>query len=910
MVKRIWLSLTIMLFLAFLFAGAAGARTFSRVEEKTIGAKGIKQIKFINIQFSDLVYRGTEPGGDFKIRFERRVNESDESDAENLFSDISLDTVAEGANLDIKLTTPRRGSSRILNHWFNRDGKWHTFIEISGPSQINIDAHTEFSNFQTASTVGRLSLSSDFTTSTITRHTGHLQVNADFSALNGDDINGSFDINSSFSHIVLMLSKLSSDSEISSSFGGTEIGLPRNTGAVFKVQKGFSGIRFNTSGRMTTGSGNQRILNGGGPDINLHPSFGEIRVRDNAKQYEAVSIPAIYVENVIMPLNDQAWWRYSTGSDFITLRADMAGADSGRTATTLSFDRKSESPFSSITVHESDRGLFLDRINGPFFGQDITGVTFDPPKLWLPYHPEDSPTTPSDMPGVVHIQAFRDSVDTPAGKMTNVINYSLEARGLPLYRIQLVPGVGFISLDGAKLVAYDLAEKKTAPQSTSENPPSVQAFEKGVIRSIHIYGEHMRTTPFIMKKLKIKEGETFTKEEVAHAVKALEDDKVIDYASFVIDAQGNLRIHVYEIEPFTKKFDPEASFSRVGGFGLGAELKVNSTVAPLSEVYGRAQYHWGNEDWTWGAGGYRQFFTTNKLRIGGGYRSDFASNMNWAIPSEEAHLNAFLLGHELENYYHVEGGRGYISQSIGDHYLGRIEYFSDNFSSVDKTTSWSLFNRGRIKEENPPLSKSSDGEISGTRVILDFHDEDSISNYRITAEMENTYKSRGGELPGYTRFFGSADWQMLYWYGNLIKFRMAGGYSNNSLPDQKAFRLGGVNTLRGFAPGSAPAPPSGNTGFTYHGRGDRMFLANIDYFYGQGISLIFFGDIGGVWNHNEGVSSAGLKRDLGIGVALGSDFFTTINENEKKAGFRVNWAVPVGPEDHVSRWTVNFIRAY
>lgn len=700
----------------------------------------------MNIQFTDLVYRGSESGENFKIRFERRVNESNENDAENLFSEISLDTKAVGGNLDIKLTAPRQGNTGILDHWFNRDGKWHAVIEISGPSQINIDAHTDFSTFQTISTAGSLSLSTDFTTSTVTRHTGELQVNADFSSLNGDEINGAFDINSSFSHIVLMLSRLSNDSRVTSSFGGTEIGLPRNTGAVFSVQKGFSGIRFNTSGRMTSGTGNQRILNGGGPSIALHSDFGDIRVKDNLKQYEAV--------------------------------------------------------------------------------------------------------------------------------------------------------------------AYDLAEGKTVPQSPAEKTPSAQEFEKGVIRSVHIYGAHLRSSSYILNKLTIKEGEVHTREEVAQAVKALEDDKIVEYTSFVIDAQGNLRIHIYEIEPFTKKFDLFTSYTRVGGFGLGPVMKINSTVAPLSEVYGKAQYHWGNKDWTWEAGGFKQFFTANKLRIGGGYRYDFASNMDWAVPPLEAYLNAFLLGHELVNYYHVEGGRGYISQSMGDHFRGRFEYFEDNYSSVDKAANWSLFKQGRIKEENPPLGAGSVGGISGSRFILDFHNEDTVSNYRIVTEMENTYKSRAGDLPGYTRFFGSAAWQMLYWYGSLVKFRLAGGYSKSSLPDQRAFRLGGVNTLRGFDPGSVPAPPSGNTGFTYQGGGDRMVMANIDYFYGQGISLIFFGDIGGVWKHNEAATAGGLRRDLGIGIALGSDFFTSVGDGDIKAGFRVNCAVPVGPEEHKARWTVNFIRAY
>jgi hypothetical protein len=909
MFPRILLTLTIVT-AAFLFADSSDAKTYTRSEEKIISSEGIKQIRFSNIQFTDLIYRGTGNGENFKIRFERRVNESNEEDAETLFSDIALETKAKGGNLDIELMTPGKGHKGIFDRWFKRDGKWHTVIEVTGPSRINIYSHANYSTLQTNSTDGVLSLTTDFSTCTINDHNGKLEVNADFSALNGDEIKGMFDIVTSFSHITLLLSKLSGNSSVSSSFGETEIGLPRNTGAVFSVRKSFGGIHFDTTGDMETESGNRKILNSGGPVITLNSDFGNILVKDNLKKYASATMQSIYDESEIMPLNDQSWWRYQSNSDSITLRAETAGSDSGRSVTILSFDNKKISPFGSITVHQTSRGLYLNRIDGPFFGRDITGVTFDPPKLWLPYNQEDSPTQESEIPGLVRIQASGDSIKTPGGQMNNVISYTLEARGIPNHRIQLVPGVGFISLDNAKLVAYDLAKKEISAQGSEKNLSASPVFEKGVIQSIHIYGNHLLSTSYVLRKLTIKAGEEYTKEQVANAVKALDDEKLIEYTSFVIDHEGNLRIQVYEIKPFNKDFSLAVSFSRVSGLGLGPGIKITSPVAPLSEVYGKSQYHWGNKDWTWEAGGFKQFFTTNTLRIGGGYLFDFGSNMDWAVPPDEAYLNAFILGRELVNYYHFEEGRGFISQSVGSHFRIRGEYFQSIYGSVEKKTNWSLFQPGKTKEENPPLNSDSAGGITGSRFNIDFHNEDSASNYRITAEVENTFKSRKADLPGYTRFLGTAAWQMLYWNMSLVKFRLAGGYSKNKLPDQKAFRLGGVNTLRGFDPGAVPNPPAGSDGFTYHGGGDKMFLANIDLFYGQGISLIFFGDIGGVWKHNEAVSSSGIKRDLGIGVALGSDFFTTVNENEKKAGFRVNWAVPVGPEEHKARWTVNFIRAY
>ena len=109
--------------------------------------------------------------------------------------------------------------------------------------------------------------------------------------------------------------------------------------------------------------------------------------------------------------------------------------------------------------------------------------------------------------------------------------------------------------------------------------------------------------------------------------------------------------------------------------------------------------------------------------------------------------------------------------------------------------------------------------------------------------------------------------------------------------------------------------PEFSAGFSNHAGGNRMFLANIDYFtgrYDDDWRFIFFGDAGGVWNKGESVDMKDLKRDLGIGIAFSGVFFTTPDISSRKFEdvFRINWAVPVGNVPHVSHWTVNFVRAY
>ena len=82
--------------------------------------------------------------------------------------------------------------------------------------------------------------------------------------------------------------------------------------------------------------------------------------------------------------------------------------------------------------------------------------------------------------------------------------------------------------------------------------------------------------------------------------------------------------------------------------------------------------------------------------------------------------------------------------------------------------------------------------------------------------------------------------------------------------------------------------------------------------------MVVFGDAGNVWLKGLDVDFKDLKRDVGLGVTFGDDFFSSINNMSFKGrgkggaaeGLRINWAVPVGNVPHVSRWTVNFVRGF
>ena len=446
-----------------------------------------------------------------------------------------------------------------------------------------------------------------------------------------------------------------------------------------------------------------------------------------------------------------------------------------------------------------------------------------------------------------------------------------------------------------------------------------EEFAEGTIKSIRIRGLYLLSEEDVLDILKIKKGDFVSKEQLDNVIEGLHNhEKLIKDATYTINKDGDLTIRIREIDPLTHDLDLSASFNRVGGLGLGPKLTVKSLFGPVSRIDGNARYNWGNKEWTYNLDAQKKLFDKNPFVIGGTYRLNYESNMDWAIPEEDADLNALFLGLETQNLYQVEGSSGYISQSIGKYFTVKAEYFDDDFSSLKKNTNASIFNHEHIKENNPSLGPGSEGRIKGMRYSVKFTNNSRYANSILYLETENTNGNRPETLPSYTRYLANFASNTKLTRRHTFKFRVAGGYSEDALPDQKAFRLGGLNTLRGYKPGMVPSIPEGMTGFDYQGGGNRMFLVNVDYIAGSrndDMKFILFGDTGGVWRKGESADVDDLKRDIGVGLAFDNDFFAPVNfigerisPDDIMDALRINCAVPVGNVSHKAVWTVNFVR--
>ncbi|MFC1650963.1 BamA/TamA family outer membrane protein [Candidatus Latescibacterota bacterium] len=752
MIKKTAVVITLIM---LIFPSALYAREkMSHTDKMNIRAENVEKINLRGIDFADLTYTGEDNRESFEvtITYTARVNEEEE--LEEIISEYDFE-ISESDNIvTMRLNNLRRRNRGFFNNLFKHNER-RIILDVKGPSAIDIEIESDFSEILTNHTSGYLVFDTDFSSINSRDHNGRLNASLQFSSLSAEELIGSFNMNLEFGEADLEVAYLDDDSRASVEFGNIDIDLPADTGAEFRISKSLGGIDFDTSEPLEYDGNNdrRRILNDGEYIVDLSAEFGGITVRDNMKKSGRRSV-----------------------------RSGNAGQD------------------------EED-------------------------------------------------------------------------------------------------------ERKPKPK-----PKPV--FEEGIVRSVKIRGTRLYDREDIEKKLDISSGKTYTRDEIAGEVKKLsEENRLISSTNYSIDIDGNLTVRIYEIEPYTHDFDLYGSFSRIGGLGIGPKLTINSEIGPLSEISGGGQYHLGNKEWTYNVHAEKHLFDVNRFTIGGTYRRDYESSMDWAIPPHDSHVNAFLLGMETKNYYQVEGATGYISQTLKDIAKVKAEYFEEDFSSVKKHTNVSIFNHSHKKEDNPMLNAASEGKITGMRYSLNLRKGSSFMNCDLNLEMEKTSDSNSGTLPAYTRYMGSIVHNGRLAFNHIIKMRIAGGYSEDVLPDQKSFRLGGVNTLRGYEFGMVPEPLLGTDGFDYQGGGSKMFLANFDYFTGSrgdDMRFVFFGDVGNVWQKGEKVDKKDLKRDLGVGLAFEGDFFRPrrIGSNVFKDAFRINWAVPVGNVSHVSMWTVNFVRAY
>jgi len=137
-----------------------------------------------------------------------------------------------------------------------------------------------------------------------------------------------------------------------------------------------------------------------------------------------------------------------------------------------------------------------------------------------------------------------------------------------------------------------------------------------------------------------------------------------------------------------------------------------------------------------------------------------------------------------------------------------------------------------------------------------------------------SFEYAGGLLGGdvaFNKYLARSGWYFPLWWDTVFMAQGRWGYvtkrSGGKLPVYQKFRIGGLNTVRGFDYSSI-SPRDPTTGDRIGG--EKMMIYNLEYRFPlvkeAGIMGLFFMDMGNVFEKDESWTFSGIKKSVGTGI--------------------------------------------
>ncbi len=318
----------------------------------------------------------------------------------------------------------------------------------------------------------------------------------------------------------------------------------------------------------------------------------------------------------------------------------------------------------------------------------------------------------------------------------------------------------------------------------------------------------------------------------------------------------------------TADFDFDARYNRVEGLTLLSGIKYSDKYKELPDFNFNYGYAFALKKWDLNAGFRQNFGDRWTFYFGANIFQGAATPDEWLFSYEENTIASLLFKEDFHDFYYRKGIKGFIGQEIGRYAHVQAEYVAQKNESLTKNTNKAIFGGKKNFREN--YSTIGDDEevlssINGDRHVLAlsfvWDNRDCIDWPRSGQYLELKYESAGdgqlGSLGGDQSFdmtqVSLANYLPLTRKQHLA-IRLKAGYSDQDLPLDKWFFLGGVGSLRGYD--------------YKEFAGNRFFLANLDYYFefSSEFAIAPFADFGKTGFSESGFNDADLKSDLGIGV--------------------------------------------
>lgn len=300
-----------------------------------------------------------------------------------------------------------------------------------------------------------------------------------------------------------------------------------------------------------------------------------------------------------------------------------------------------------------------------------------------------------------------------------------------------------------------------------------------------------------------------------------------------------------------ERFGDALRYDRVQGLSLGAGLRVRVPAATFTNLYGTLRYGFSDERVTGRLSVVRD--APGGRLVLSGYR-DIASVDPFAGASFANSANALFAGHDNADWYVAQGGSASWQAPLGiglDLRMGaRVERQTSAQQTARSAVNDFLGGTGEFPA-NPPVDE---GTFVGGGIGLT-----GVGRFRWTLDADVLGRV-GGDAGGADggagttgRVYGSI--QRGFGTGPGVTLRAKAGVGTSPTLAQSAFRLGGLNTVRGFDYGVRT--------------GQAFWSAQADFspLRGGGIRPVFFLDAGQAGDV-DGLLSSRVLVGGGVGVSL------------------------------------------
>lgn len=319
-----------------------------------------------------------------------------------------------------------------------------------------------------------------------------------------------------------------------------------------------------------------------------------------------------------------------------------------------------------------------------------------------------------------------------------------------------------------------------------------------------------------------------------------------------------------------------ANYNRVDGLflGLGSEKDYFWDEADDVSPYGFLGYAFNLHRWRGQFGIDKWFGNEDRFELGAEGHSLTDSKDSWIIGPKENFVYSILAKEDFMDYFNRQGASFHAAQYYQMNSRITLSYDVDKYSSLPKTTKWSLFGGHKVFRDNPAIEE---GWMRSFIVDLE---------HRSYVGGDSRREGWVADLRGETTISGAFDFKMVtldavryqpLFTGLQFNARLRAGTSNGILPLQRSYQLGGFNSLNAFPLKAFPSDSLGN----------RMLLLNVEFLFSPDLfrhsgffpvntfTLILFSDVGqvqdagasagltGGWNT---ITASGFKSDYGIGV--------------------------------------------